>query len=82
MPEIIRILQSIAHLTQATSSVTGEIKEEEFIQTYRYVEEAMSSSPSGPHIGHYKAILRDTTLVQMHCAMMSLPFQNEFAPER
>lgn len=81
MPETIRILHSIAQPTQATSSGRGEIKEEEFIQTYKYVKELTSSSPSGRHVGHYKAILKDTTLIQMHCAMMSLPFQNGFAPE-
>jgi hypothetical protein len=81
MSETIRILHSIAQPTQATSSGIGEIKEEEFIQTFKYVKESTSSSPSRHHIGHYKAILKDTTLIQMHCAVMSLPFQNGFALE-
>ncbi len=41
-----------------------------------------SSSPSGRHIGHYKAALIAPNLVQLHSTMMSLPFQHGFAPEQ
>jgi hypothetical protein len=45
-------------------------------------KEATSSSPSGRHIGHYKAIIKDPVLVSLHTAMMSIPFQVGIAPER
>lgn len=52
----------------------------EFISTYQCINEKTSSSPSGHHTGHYKAILHDTILVGLHAAMMSLPFQVGFVP--
>jgi hypothetical protein len=44
--------------------------------------ESTSSSPSGRHIDHYKAIIKDLQLVGLHSQMMSIPFQMGFAPER
>jgi hypothetical protein len=41
-----------------------------------------SSSPSGRHIGHYKAILNDPVLTQLHATMMPNPFQIGFTPDR
>jgi hypothetical protein len=39
-----------------------------------------SSSPSGYHVGHYKAILSHPAIVNIHCKMMSIPFTQGFAP--
>jgi len=58
------------------------ITDEEFINTCKHVKEQTSSSPSDRHVGHYKAIFNDPTLVTLHSVMMSLPFQNGFVPER
>jgi hypothetical protein len=58
------------------------ISDADFIATYNRVHENTSSSPSGRHVGHYKAILKDPSLVSMHATMMSLPFLGGFAPPR
>jgi hypothetical protein len=58
------------------------ITDEDFVSTYKKAHESTTSSPSGRHIGHYKAILKDPTLVTMQADMMPLPFQVGFAPER
>jgi hypothetical protein len=33
-------------------------------------------------MGHYKAILSDPSLVDLHTAMMSIPFQFGFSPDQ
>jgi hypothetical protein len=81
MPETIRVLQSLASPVHA---VTGSavISPDEFRSSYRIAKEGTSSFPSGRHIGHYEAVLKDPSLVQLHSQMMSIPFQVGFAPQR
>jgi len=81
IPETLRILQTMA--TQLpTADGKSVITPEEFGSTYTIANEQTSSSPSGRHIGHYKAILEDPLLVRLHSTMMSIPFQVGFAPEQ
>eukprot|EP00957_Ditylum_brightwellii_P009645 726595-Ditylum_brightwellii.AAC.1 len=39
-----------------------------------------SSSPSGRHYVHYKAILMDDSICLVHATMMALPFRFGFTP--
>jgi hypothetical protein len=73
VPETLRILHTLAHPTTAISG-TNIITEEDFVHTFKNTKESTSSSPSGRHIGHYKAAIKDPFLVQLHSTMMSLPF--------
>ncbi len=83
MPETVRILQTLATPTSQLSLMNGPtITEEEFKAAFRLVNEAASSSPSGRHVGHYKAILKNPDVVTFHTIMMSIPFQVGIAPER
>jgi hypothetical protein len=79
LPETQRILQTLArnHPTIPDSSV---ITAQDFQDSYKLAKEATSSSPSGRHIGHYKAVVADL-LTKMHAAMMSIPFQTGIVPE-
>jgi len=49
---------------------------------YSRVQEHTSSSYSGRHVGHDKAVLQNTDLVDIHSKMMSLPYQTGFSPQR
>lgn len=81
MPETVRVLQILSTQTPQVSSPNGQtITDEEFISTLVY--EATSSSPSGRHVGHYKAILKNPDMVSFHSIMMSIPFQVGIAPDR
>jgi len=75
LPETIRILQSLANYSPAVKG-TAVITPAEFVSAYSNMSEQTSSSPSGRHIGHYKAVLDNPLLVQLHSRMMSIPFHN------
>jgi len=74
LPETRRILESNATAYPSVQDGTGTITNEEFIAAYSVSKESTSSSPSGRHIGHYKAATKDPTLAQLHSRMMSFPF--------
>jgi hypothetical protein len=82
MAETRRILKTMATAYPAVQGGTGELTREEFISAYKVSKESTSSSPSGHHIGHYKAVVQDPTLAQLHSQMMSFPFIHGFSPDR
>jgi hypothetical protein len=83
LPETIRILRTLAMpIKQLHHHHDNLITEDEFISTFKISSEATSSSPSGRHIGHYKAIIKDPVLVSLRTNMMNIPFQLGIAPER
>ena len=45
-------------------------------------DEKTSTSPSGRHLGHYKAIIRDRKIAQLYGIMCELPVKHGFAPKR
>jgi len=42
----------------------------------------LATSPSGRHLGHYKAALQDTQLTGGYQMMLNIPVQHGFAPTR
>jgi hypothetical protein len=83
LPEMVRLLQTLATVALTLPTDNRDvIADEEFIFTYKVTSEATSSSPSGHHAGHYKAIVNDPSLVFLHASMISIPFQAEFAPAK
>jgi len=81
LPDTIRILNTMAAPISAIAG-TAEMTSDEFIKTYSVVQEDTSTSPSGHHTRHYKAALKDPSLVSLHAIMMSIPSQIGFAPDR
>jgi hypothetical protein len=83
LPENVRVLQTLATPVATLADENAvTITEEEYVKAYRVAKESTSSSPSGRHIGHYKVVLKAPDLIQVHTAMMSLPYQVGFAPHR
>jgi len=82
-PETMAILGTlVTPPTLKSFKSTAQITQADFIGTYKASKELTSSSPSGRHIGHYKAVIDDCELVEIHSSMMSLPHQNGFSPSR
>jgi hypothetical protein len=81
LPEVHHVLQTLARPYPSTQH-TANISDEEFSASYRVAKEATSSSPSGRHVGHYKAILKYPDLVNLHASMMSLAFKTGVVPDR
>ena len=58
--------------------VSNIISPEDFSNGFKLLSEDLSSSPSGHHIGHYKAALGDDELCTMYATILSLPFKHGF----
>ena len=73
--------------TSMDSSVQGETSEidcalEDLSDGFKMLSEDISSSPSGRHIGHYKAVLGDLDICTMYATVLSIPFKHGFTLHR
>ena len=82
LPETVSILNTVMEPTLILPNNKIEISEDDFKSTYRVLHEAMSSSSSGRHVGHYKVVIKDPFLSTLHAQMMTIPFQIGFVPTR
>ena len=66
----------------SNSQISTNILPEDFIKCYKHWKETTASSPSGRHIGHYKALINKPDIVAYFCKMLRLPLRYGFAPKR
>jgi hypothetical protein len=52
--------------------ITTDISEDEVVSGFKGWKECTSTSPSGRHLGHYKAIIQDPTLLQCFVKFMNI----------
>jgi hypothetical protein len=81
IPETQNILCTLAR-DQPKLFDNPSITPQDFKESYKVSKENTSSSPSGRHIGHYKAVVDDLVLADIHATMMSIPFQVRILPHR
>ena len=61
-------------LPLAPQEIDFMISLDQFISTYKIIQEDTLSSFSGRHVGHYKGIINDASLCELHASMISLPY--------
>jgi hypothetical protein len=83
-PETIQLLRMVAtnNTQHAHPGLDINISVEAFQSCYKAVKENTSSSPSGRHVGHYKAAAMNDHLSAIHAMMMTIPFRAGFSPQR
>jgi hypothetical protein len=83
LPETLDILNQLSSpLNLTPREISTSISPEEFVSAYKAIHESTSSSPSGRHVGHYKATSLDPLLSELHATMMSIPYMVGFSPKR
>ena len=65
-----------------SNPVDDSISPEDFAAGSKQLSEDLSSSPSGRHLGHYKAILGEPDLCAMYATIITVPFQHGFTIHR
>ena len=69
-------------LGMEAKKISQPIKKQEFINYFKAKAEKTGSSPSGRHMGHYKSILDNEGLIQLHLIMMNIPLKCGFSCDR
>jgi hypothetical protein len=83
LPETIAILETLrSTLGAAPGTLTKRITKERFQSLYKALHEKICSSPSGCHIGHYKAVAQSDTLADIYTKMMDIPHIAGISPKR
>ena len=64
------------------NTVKVEIQHEEFKRFWINKRESTATSPFGLHIGHYKSVVNDKEILEVHRKLLMLPFKYAIIPQR
>jgi hypothetical protein len=77
------ILRALARMSKiSTGNLDCSISSNKFKSVYTAMNKYTSSSPSGRHLGHYKAALTSDHLVKLHTNMMAIPHLTGYPPKK
>jgi len=62
--------------------VNTEISLTDYREFWKNKRETTVTSPFGLHIGHYKSVLENEDILEIHRKMLVLPFRHAMIPER
>jgi hypothetical protein len=83
LPESNALLSTLTTFPHQICNVLPSIITPAAFQTlYQALDEKISSSPSGHHLGHYKVTSKSNLLTQIHSMMMSIPVLTATSPSR
>jgi len=84
LPETQSILKYLAAFPRQLQGDPSSpiIPVEQFCSLYNKLDERISSSPSGRHLGHYKVAAISEHLSILHTNMMSIPYMVGISPQR
>ena len=60
----------------------GRNSVDDFKSDFKTILEKTSSSPSGRHLGHYRAALSSDHICKVYATLMTLPFKFDFTLQR
>ena len=71
-----------SRMGRTLKKVKAELSLEEYKSFWKKKKEETVTSPSGLHIGHYKAAIEQDDILNVHRIMLLLPFQMALVPHR
>ena len=73
---------AIPKSTKEAKAIRTKISEADFIYGIKNWSERTSTSPSGRHLGHYKSMIQDPTILRCQVIMMNIAIQHGIALDR
>ena len=88
MQEVNNLIDQLRHafdpdqLNEETDKINRILSNEEFVRYFKTKSKSTESLPSGWHMGHYKSIVQDESLVSLITAMLNVGLLTGTARER
>ena len=82
-PVVKRYIEGLAYSRiDIPDSVDTNLTLEEYRKFWKKKKELTVTSPFGLHIGHFKSVLDEDDILEVHMQLMLIPFEYTYAPKR